>query len=193
MFAAQFPGGLDGFFAPLEWTHRYINLDCMKDMQKSFDNLDAQYAEFNRIQCGMEIHLVRIFSLGIIGSVLERDQIIKKYKEWEAVHPFDNPNIHVHALIFNTSWSDPDVDNYFAFKNIREGLKEPRSVVAGQTLALAPQFLAERDKAWSQILFDASDVEELAELPLPTPTRAPVQPKWGKTLYGTTWKSKEQQ
>jgi hypothetical protein len=188
---AMYPGGLDEFFAPLEWTHRFINIDCMTDLQKSFDNLDAQYAEFNKIQSGMEIHLVRVFSLGKTNGTKDRDKIIEKYKEWEATHPFDNPNIHVHKVLFNTSWSKPEVSEYFATKNIREGLKQSENL--GQILAIAPQFLAERDKAWSQILFDASDVEEIAELPLPTPTRAPVQPKWGKTLIGPSWKNREQQ
>lgn len=190
-FVAMYPGGLDEFFAPLEWSHRLINIDCMTDLQKSFDNLDAQFAEFSRVQGNMEIHLVRVFSLGKTNGTKDREKIIEKYKEWQEAHPFDNPNIHVHTLVFNTSWSKPEVSEYFATKNVREGLREHTSL--GQILAIAPQFLAERDKAWSQILFDVSDVEELAELPLPTPTRAPSQPKWGKTLYGATWKSKEQQ
>lgn len=184
-FLAQY-NGLNQFYEAFEYTgHRFINLDCVSDLKKCFDNLDTQFAEYSQITAGTEIHLVRIFSLGMIEHQKNYDEIIEKYNAWKANHTFTNPNIHVHELEFTTSWMKPEVKEYFATKNIRQDWVKPGAI--GQLKMLVPQFLSERDKAWSQLLLDDSVVQELAQLPNPLYNPSPNTPKWGKVLYGHQW------
>lgn len=184
---ALYQNGLDDMYSPFEYSHRFINLDSISaDRRKAFENLNQQYLYYNQITVETEIHLVRIFSLGMCASISDLRSLVAEYEEWEKDHQFSNPNIHVHKLIFNAGWKLEEVKDFFATKDIRNDyIKYP-----GQLYQIAPMYLNERDKAWANILLDKQSIDEVALLSDPTPPVNPAIPvkQWGKKLFGSTWK-----
>ena len=177
--------GLEPFFQVFEYTHRFFNIDNVNDVEKSIDNLRMIHSAFNAVECSTEIHLVRVFSLGLAGSDRGFEATIAKYLEEKSANPFINPSIEIHECEFKTKLTDLRVLNFFATRNIRKDWCMPGAI--GLLKVLVPQFLNERDKAWSKLLFSSEFIAEIAQLTNPLYTPSPNAPKWGKVLYGHQW------
>ncbi len=180
--------GLEPFYSAFEYTnHRFININCITDMKKGMAFLEEEFISNDEVTCSTERHLVRIVSLGMIEHQKNYEAILEAIAEFDRTHIYSNPNVHVHTLAFKTSWKKEEVRTYFSTKNIRADYFQS----SGQLRAIVPQFLNERDKEWSKILFDEATIDEIAEFPNPLFKQMPNAPKWGKVLKGPTWESKK--
>lgn len=174
-FITEF-GGLSDFYNQFP-DHRFVSIDCVADPIKGFQNLNRQHEAYADLDTETEIHLVRVFSAGKIGSNDKCEAIIKQYEKFKKDSEFPS-NVTIHELRFDTKWTTQDSIGFFSNNRIREALKNERSV----NNLLGTKFLNERDRAWSKILFDEEFIEELSKLPNPTDHRNNTL--WGKVLKG---------
>lgn len=166
--------GLQDFYEAFP-NDRFVILDPITE-QKCFGNLDTQYQIYSQMETYTQIEIVRIFSLGKIGSKPKRQELIAQYNQWKQSHPYPS-NIHVHEIEFNTEWKNKDIDDFFRYQTIRQAVKS----VGGNAAILGNKFLNEGDKEWARLLLPQDLREELAFLPNPTINRNGA--KWGKILF----------
>ncbi|WP_175888179.1 hypothetical protein [Burkholderia contaminans] len=158
---------------------RFIVLDPIP-AQKSFGNLETQYQVYSQMRTYTEIHIVRIFSLGMAGSKGNKQELISSYNQWKQNHPYPS-NIQIHEVEFNTEWKGEDMHQFIRFQNGKSSIREAIKSARGNPKILSINFLKEGDREWAKILLPQELREELAFLPNPTNNR--VGEQWGEILF----------